>query len=202
VPTCAAAATTARRCRTPSTPQHRSCWGAISTPNRKWVADLTRILTLEGVLWSASARDAFSNKVVGRDSGPRATAQLVCSALDYAMFSREVRAGQLIFPSDKGCQFTSLRFTQRLVDAGVAPWIGSVGDSFGNALAENLCSTLKVELIYWPATTFATRVDAQSVLFAASTDGTTAAASKPDSTDSRPTSTRLPGRRQATRNAT
>jgi len=116
-------------------------------------------------LWLASVRDAFSNKVVGWDSGPRATTQLVCSALDYAMFSREVRAGQLIFHSDKGCQYTSLRFTQRLVDAGVAPSTGSVGDSFDNALAENLWSTIKVELIYWPATTFATRAEAQSALF-------------------------------------
>lgn len=136
-----------------------------TAPNQKWVADLTRILTIEGVLWLASVRDAFSNKVVGWDSGPRATTQLVCSALDYAIFSREVRAGQLIFHSDKGCQYTSLRFTRRLVDAGVAPSTGSVGDSFDNALAENLWSTLKVELIYWPATTFATRSEAQSALF-------------------------------------
>ena len=59
----------------------------------------------------------------------------------------------------------SVRFTQRLVDAGIAPSTGSVGDSFDNALAENLWSTLKIELIHWPATTFATRAEAQSALF-------------------------------------
>jgi putative transposase len=91
-----------------------------TAPNRKWVADLTRILTLEGVLWLASVRDAFSNKVVGWDSGPRATTHLVCSALDYAIFSREVRAGQLIFHSDKGCQAGFNRWSQhRLAEASV-----------------------------------------------------------------------------------
>jgi putative transposase len=136
-----------------------------TAPNTKWVADLTRILTGEGVLWLASVRDAFANKVVGWDSGPRATTELVVSALDYAIWSRDVRDGQLIHHSDKGCQYTSVRFTQRLVDAGIAPSTGGVGDSFDNALAENLWSTLKIELIYWPATTFATRAEAQAALF-------------------------------------
>ena len=136
-----------------------------TAPNTKWVADLTRILTGEGLLWLASVRDAFANKVVGWDSGPRATTELVVSALDYAIWSRDVRDGQLIHHSDKGCQYTSVRFTQRLVDAGIAPSTGGVGDSFDNALAENLWSTLKIELIYWPATTFATRAEAQAALF-------------------------------------
>ena len=90
--------------------------------------------------------------------------QLV-SALDYAIWSSDVRDGQLIHHSDMGCQYTSVRFTQRLVDAGIAPWTGGVGDSFDNALAENLWSTLKIELIYWPATTFATRAEARAALF-------------------------------------
>jgi putative transposase len=136
-----------------------------TAPNQKWVADLTRILTGEGVLWLASVRDAFANKVVGWRSGPRADTDLVLSALDYALWSRDVRAGQLIHHSDKGCQYTAVRFTQRLVDAGIAPSTGSVGDSFDNALAENLWSTLKIELIYWPATTFATRAEAEAALF-------------------------------------
>ncbi|MGJ5671683.1 IS3 family transposase (plasmid) [Rhodococcus aetherivorans] len=136
-----------------------------TAPNRKWVADLTRIPTGEGVLWLASVRDAFSNKVVGWRSGPRADTALVLSALDYALYSRDIRAGELTFHSDKGCQYTAVRFTQRLVDAGIAPSTGSVGDSFDNALAENLWSTLKIELMYWPATTFATRSQAEFALF-------------------------------------
>jgi putative transposase len=113
--------------------------------------------------------------VVGWRSGPRADTDLVLSALDYALFSRDVRGGQLIFRSDKGCQYTAVRFTQRLVDAGIAPSTGSVGDSFDNALAENRGSllhevqgggsTLKIELIYWPARTFITRAEAEATLF-------------------------------------
>jgi transposase InsO family protein len=109
-------------------------------------------------------RDAFANRIVGWATDPRATTVLVLTALNHALRSREVRAGQLIFHSDKGAQYTALRFTQRLVDAGVAPSTGSTGDSFDNALAENLWSTIKVELLYWPGTTFATRVEAEHAL--------------------------------------
>jgi putative transposase len=135
-----------------------------AAPNRTWVADLTRLVTGEGVLWLASVRDAFANRVVGWAVDPRATTTLVLAALDHALASRQVHAGQLIFHSDKGAQYTALRFTQRLVDAGVAPSTGSTGDSFDNALAENLWSTIKVELVYWPGTTFATRVEAEHAL--------------------------------------
>jgi putative transposase len=135
-----------------------------SAPNRLWVADLTRILTGEGVLWLASVRDAFANRIVGWATDPRATTTLVLTALNHALHSRDVRAGQLIFHSDKGAQYTALRFTQRLVDSGVAPSTGSTGDSFDNALAENLWSTIKVELLYWPGTTFTTRTEAEHAL--------------------------------------
>jgi putative transposase len=134
-------------------------------PNRLWVADLTRIMTGDGVLWLASVRDAFSNKVVGWATAARADTELVLCALGYALRSRDVHDGQLIHHSDKGCQYTALRFTQRLADAGVAPSTGSVGDSFDNALAENLWSTIKTELIYWPGTTFTTRHEADAAIF-------------------------------------
>jgi putative transposase len=135
-----------------------------TAPNRLWVADLTRILTGEGVLWLASVRDAFANRIVGWATDPRATTTLVLTALNHALSSRDIRSGKLIFHSDKGAQYTALRFTQRLVDAGVAPSTGSTGDSFDNALAENLWSTIKVELLYWPGTTFATRTEAEHAL--------------------------------------
>jgi putative transposase len=73
-------------------------------PNRLWVADLTRIPTGEGVLWLASMRDAFSNKVVGWHTAPRADTDLPMTALDHALRSRRVRAGNLVHHSDKGCQ--------------------------------------------------------------------------------------------------
>ncbi len=75
-----------------------------SAPNRLWVADLTRIPTGEGVLWLASVRDAFSNRVVGWKTAARADTDLVLTALEYALWSRDVRAGELIHHSDKGCQ--------------------------------------------------------------------------------------------------
>jgi putative transposase len=133
-------------------------------PNRLWVADLTRIPTGEGVLWLASVRDAFSNKVVGWATAARADTDLVLTALGHALRSRNVHDGQLIHHSDKGCQYTALRYTQRLHDAGVAPSTGSVGDSFDNALAENLWSTIKTELLYWAGTQFATRAEAEAAL--------------------------------------
>jgi putative transposase len=136
----------------------------VDAPNRLWVADLTRLLTDEGVLWLASVRDAFSNRIVGWAVDPRATTVLVLTALNHALRSRDLRPGQLIFHSDKGAQYTALRFTQRLVDAGIAPSTGSTGDSFDNALAENLWSTIKVELVYWSRTRFSTRAEAEHAL--------------------------------------
>jgi len=135
-----------------------------AAPNRLWVADLTRIPTGEGVLWLASVRDAFSNKVVGWATDARADTELVLCALNHALRSRNIQDGQLVHHSDKGCQYTALRFTQRLADAGVAPSTGSVGDSYDNALAENLWSSIKVELLYWAGTRFATRAEAEATL--------------------------------------
>jgi putative transposase len=135
-----------------------------TAPDRLWVADLTRIPTGEGVLWLASVRDAFANKVVGWATDTRADTELVLTALGHALRSRNVHDGQLVHHSDKGCQYTALRFTQRLHDAGIAPSTGSVGDSFDNALAENLWSTIKVELLYWAGTQFTTRAEAEAAL--------------------------------------
>jgi hypothetical protein len=94
----------------------------------------------------------------------------------------------------ESAQYTSIRFTQRLIDAGIAPSTGGVRDSFDNALVENLWSTTKIELIYWPATTFATSAEAQVALSRYIDGWYNAAASKSDSTGSHPTSTKLSGR--------
>jgi putative transposase len=156
---------------TKQNPQHTAAPDLVNRdftrpgPNQLWVADLTRIMTGEGVLWLASARDAFSNRVVGWATAGRADTNLVLRALEYGLWSREVRAGQLTHHSDKGCQYTAIRFTQRLADAGIAPSTGSVGDSFDNALAENLWSSIKIELMYWPGTSFATRAQAEAAIF-------------------------------------
>jgi putative transposase len=128
-------------------------------PNRLWVADISRIPTGEGPLWLASVRDAFSRRVVGWKASDRADTELVLGALEYALWSRGVQRDRLVFHSDHGAQYTAIRFTQRLVDAGARPSMGSVGDSFDNALAENFFSSLKVERIY--RTSYRTREEAE-----------------------------------------
>ena len=93
----------------------------VDAPNRLWVADLTRLVTGEGVLWLASVRDAFANRIVGWATDPRATTTLVLTALNHALRSRDVRAGQLIHHSDKGAQPGLNRWSQhRLVAERVA----------------------------------------------------------------------------------
>jgi transposase InsO family protein len=128
-------------------------------PNRLWVADISRIPTGEGPLWLASVRDAFSRRTVGWKASDRADTELVLGALAYALWSRNVERERLVFHSDHGAQYTAIRFTQRLVDAGARPSMGSVGDSFDNALAENFFSSLKVERIY--RTAYRTREEAE-----------------------------------------
>jgi putative transposase len=128
-------------------------------PNRLWVADISRIRTGEGPLWLASVRDAFSRRIVGWKASDRADTELVLGALEYALWSRRIERQRLVFHSDHGGQYTAIRFTQRLVDAGIAASMGSVGDSFDNALAENFFSTLKVERVY--RTTYRTREEAE-----------------------------------------
>ena len=128
-------------------------------PNQLWVADISRIATGEGPLWLASVRDAFSRRVVGWKASDRADTELVLGALEYALWSRNVERERLIFHSDHGAQYTAIRFTQRLEDAGARPSMGSVGDSYDNALAENFFSSLKVERIY--RTTYRTREEAE-----------------------------------------
>jgi transposase InsO family protein len=128
-------------------------------PDRLWVADISRIPTGEGPLWLASVRDAFSRRIVGWKTSHRADTQLVLGALAYALWSRNLERDRLIFHSDHGAQYTAVRFTQRLVDAGARPSMGSVGDSYDNALAENFFSSLKVERIY--RTSYRTREEAE-----------------------------------------
>ena len=136
-------------------------------PNRLWVADISRIPTGEGPLWLASVRDAFSRRIVGWKASDRADVELVLGALEYAVWGRglDSNPGQrrLVHHSDRGAQYTAIRFTQRLADAGIQPSMGSVGDSLDNALAENFFSILKVERVY--RTSYRTREEAELDLF-------------------------------------
>ena len=132
-------------------------------PNRLWVADATRIPTGEGVFWLAAVRDVFSRRIVGWKTSDRCDTDLILAALEYGIWSRDVRDGQLIHHSDRGSNYTSFRFSQRLQDNGIRPSMGSVGDSYDNALMENFWSTLKIELVY--RTSWRTRDEAENAIF-------------------------------------
>ncbi|MFY1696618.1 MULTISPECIES: IS3 family transposase [unclassified Solwaraspora] len=134
-----------------------------SAPNRLWVADATRIPCGQGVFWLAAVRDAFSNRIVGWKTSDRCDTDLILGALEYGIWSRDVRDQELIHHSDKGSNYTSFRFGQRLADNGILPSMGSTGDSYDNALMENFFSTLKTELVY--RTSWRTRDEAENAIF-------------------------------------
>jgi transposase InsO family protein len=133
-------------------------------PNRLWVADATRIPCGEGAFWLAAVRDVFSNRIPGWKTSDRCDTDLVLGALEYAIWSRDVRDGQLVHHSDKGSNYTSFRYTTRLADNGILASTGSTGDSYDNALMENFWSTLKIELVY--RNSWRTRDEAENAIFA------------------------------------
>lgn len=135
---------------------------SAAAPDRLWVADATRIGLPEGVLWLAAVRDAFSNRIVGWKTSDRCDTDLILAALEYAVWSRDVADGQVIHHSDHGSNCTSIRFADRLRDNGILASMGTVGDSFDNALMENFWSTLKSSWSTAPADAPATRPTTRS----------------------------------------
>lgn len=133
-------------------------------PNRLWVADATRIPTGQGVLWLAAVRDAYSRRIVGWKLSDSCDTDLILGALEYGLWSRDVRDGQLIHHSDHGSNYTSIHFGQQAALHGVTLSMGSVGDSYDNALMENFWSTLKIELVY--RNSWRTREEAENAIFA------------------------------------
>ena len=119
---------------------------AATRPNRLWVADLTFVATWSGFVYVAFVVDVFARRIVGwRVSGSLRTA-LVLDALEQALWARHDTAG-LIHHSDRGSQYLSIRYTERLAAAGVEASVGSVGDSYDNALAETIIGLYKTEVI-------------------------------------------------------
>lgn len=138
---------------------------AAGGPDRLWVTDLTMVPTGEGPLWLASIKDAFSRRIVGWHTSPVADTTLVLTALEYALAVRKPPSdGSLIHHADHGSQYTSIALTSRLAKAGIAASMGTVGDSFDNALAENMWSVIKTERLR--RRELATRADAERELFA------------------------------------
>jgi putative transposase len=120
-------------------------------PTRLWVADFTYVATWSGVVYVAFAIDAFSRRIVGWKADNTMKTSLVLGTLEMALWARDHHgqpvADGLVVHSDAGSQYTSFAFTQRLIDAGADPSIGSVSDGYDNALAESTIGLYKTELI-------------------------------------------------------
>jgi transposase InsO family protein len=115
-------------------------------PNQLWVADLTYVATWTGFVYVAFITDVFSRKIVGWRVSNSLRSDLALDALEQALHARP-NISQLVHHSDRGVQYLSIRYTERLVEAGLEPSVGSVGDSYDNALAETIFGLYKTELI-------------------------------------------------------
>ena len=112
-----------------------------------WVADLTYVATWRGFVYVAFVIDAFSRRIVGWRASTSLRSDLALDALEQALYDRETDGG-LVHHSDCGSQYLSIRYTERLAEAGIEPSIGSRGDSYDNALAETMIGLCKAELIH------------------------------------------------------
>jgi putative transposase len=116
-------------------------------PNVLWVADFTYVATWSGFVHVAFIVDAFARRIVGWRVSRTATAGFVLDALEQALHARRPVEGGLVHHSDRGVQYVSITYTERLAEAGIAPSVGSVGDSYDNALAETVIGLFKTEVI-------------------------------------------------------
>ena len=116
-------------------------------PNQLWVADLTYVATWRGFVYVAFVIDVFSRQIVGWRASTSLRTDLALDALEQAIYDREI-TDELIHHSDRGSQYVSIRYTERLAEAGIEPSVGSVGDSYDNALAETIIGLYKTEVIH------------------------------------------------------
>ena len=116
-------------------------------PNQLWVADLTYVATWSGFVYVAFVIDVFSRMTVGWRVSQSLRSDLALEALEQALHARGETKG-LIHHSDRGVQYVSIRYTERLAKAGIEPSVGSVGDSYDNAMAETINGLYKAEVIW------------------------------------------------------
>ncbi|XUK60444.1 Integrase catalytic domain-containing protein [Plantibacter sp. RU18] len=122
-----------------------------TAPNRLWVTDLTFVPTWAGVAYVCFIIDAFSRMVVGWRCASHMRTEMVLDAIEMARWGRGAHHADLRCHSDAGSQFTSIRYGERLAEIGATPSIGTVGDSYDNALAETVNGYYKTELVRGPA---------------------------------------------------
>jgi len=118
-------------------------------PNMLWLSDFTYVATWQGFVYVAFVIDAFARRIVGWRASRTAHAGFVLDALDQALHDRRpIHRGGLVHHSDRGVQYVSIKYSERLAEAGIEPSVGSVGDSYDNALAETINGLYKAEVIH------------------------------------------------------
>jgi putative transposase len=118
-------------------------------PNQLWVADFTYVSTWQGFVYVAFVIDVFARYIVGWRVSSSMQADFVLDALEQALYARgHEREGELVHHSDRGSQYVSIRYGERLIEAGIEPSVGSTGDSYDNALAETVNGLYKAEVIH------------------------------------------------------
>ena len=116
-------------------------------PNQLWVADLTYVATWSGFVYVALVIDAFSRMLVGWQAARSLRTDLALDALEMAIWRRQAQLDGLVHHSDRGSQYLSIRYTERLAEAGAVTSVGSRGDSYDNALAETIIGLYNTELV-------------------------------------------------------
>ena len=117
-------------------------------PNVLWVSDFTYVATWVGFVYVAFVIDAYARRIVGWRVSRSAHAGFVLDALEQAIHDRKPVCGGIVHHSDRGVQYVSIKYTERLAEAGLMPSVGSVGDSYDNALAETINGLYKAEVIH------------------------------------------------------
>jgi transposase InsO family protein len=118
-------------------------------PNQLWVSDFTYVSTWQGWLYVAFVIDVFARRIVGWRVSSSMHTDFVLDALEQALYARQPdREDALIHHSDRGSQYVSIRYSERLAEAGIEPSVGSKGDSYDNALAETINGLYKAEMIH------------------------------------------------------
>ena len=120
---------------------------SAARPNQLWVADFTYVATWQGAVFVAFIIDVFSRMIVGWRVSISMKTDFVLDALEQALHARRNREG-LIHHSDRGTQYLSIRYGERLAQSGIEPSVGSTGDSYDNALAESINGLYKAEVIH------------------------------------------------------
>jgi len=118
-------------------------------PNQLWVSDFTYVSTWQGFVYVAFVIDVFARRIVGWRVSSTMHTDFVLDALEQALYARQPERNEaLIHHSDRGSQYVSIRYSERLAEAGIEPSVGSIGDSYDNALAETINGLYKAELIH------------------------------------------------------